>query len=78
MSTKTEKVVCRASERDFVFANFADRSFSTPTHVGVHRKGDKTGAGTASCTVPEGSPRWAGSATAEDKASYEYRNAFSA
>jgi len=33
MSKKIEKVVCRASWRDFIFANFAGRSFSTATPV---------------------------------------------
>jgi hypothetical protein len=31
MSSKVEKVVCRASECDFIFVNFAGRSFSTAT-----------------------------------------------
>jgi hypothetical protein len=31
MSRKTEKVVCGASSHDFIFANFAGKSFSTPT-----------------------------------------------
>jgi len=38
MSRKTEKVVCRASSRDFVFADFAGTSFSTPTPVNVRRR----------------------------------------
>ena len=31
MSRRPEKIDCRASRRDFIFANFAGRSFSTPT-----------------------------------------------
>jgi hypothetical protein len=33
MSRNIEKVACGASRRDFIFANFAGKSFSTPTPV---------------------------------------------
>ena len=45
MSTKIENVVSRSSWRDFVWANFAGRTFSIPTPVIVN-----------SATVP----RWIG------------------
>ena len=46
MSRKPEKVVYRASWRDFIFANFAGRSFSTATGDYTHnhppiKAGDK-------------------------------------
>ena len=38
MSRKTQKVVCRASWRDFIFANFVRKSFSTATPDSVNHR----------------------------------------